>query len=110
MRWFWQQDICHNRKEQVALHCAFHANCCATLFWSFFCRPDCDAPVWVPQPLIDSHADSDRSPAQPVPDVDLDAFKICSFEEWRFGEVFFINVALAFGVSLPFNTISPPRS
>jgi len=34
----------------------------------------------------------------PVPDIDLDAFKVCSFGEWRFGEVFFINIALAFDV------------
>jgi len=110
MRWFWQQDICHNWKEQVALHCAFHADCCATLFWSFFCRPGRNAPEWVPQPFIDSCADSDRSPVLPVPDIDLDVFKICSFGEWQFGEVFFVNVALAFGTPLPFNTISPQRS
>jgi len=35
-------------------------------------------------------------PAQQVPAIDLDAFKICSFQQWQLGERLFVSMSIAF--------------
>ena len=55
-------------------------------------------------------AQTHQPPAMPLPEINLDAFKVCVFERWRVGELIFINLATAFGTHTPsdfqHNTIS----
>ena len=48
--------------------------------------------------------------AMPLPDINLDVFKICIYERWRVGELLYINLATAFGTHPPpgfqYDTIS----
>jgi len=44
-----------------------------------------------------------RPPAQPLPEIDLDAFKVCFYQRWRVGELLFTNLVIAFGMSSPSN-------
>ena len=40
-----------------------------------------------------------RLPAVPVPDINIDAFRVCFLGRWRLGELLYINLAIAFGMS-----------
>jgi hypothetical protein len=40
---------------------------------------------------------SRRLPVNPLPPINLDAFKICSFNQWRPGEFGFVIIAVSFG-------------
>lgn len=40
-----------------------------------------------------------RTPVQPLPDINLDEFKICIYKLWSLGELIFYNSAMAFGTS-----------
>lgn len=38
---------------------------------------------------------------QQLPEVNLDAFKLCLAQRWRTGEVTFISITMTFGMALP---------
>jgi hypothetical protein len=40
-----------------------------------------------------------RLPVQALPQINLDAFKVCLFQQWRPGEISFVTIAVAFGTS-----------
>ena len=42
-----------------------------------------------------------RFPVPPLPDIDLDPFKVCIYKRWRFGELFYVNLLIAFGMPSP---------
>ena len=50
---------------------------------------------------IRSFVTSCLSLAQKLPDINLDAYKICLAQRWRPGEVIFTSITMAFGMSLP---------
>lgn len=41
--------------------------------------------------------------ALPLPEINLDAFKVCIFGRWRLGELLYINLATSFGTPSPPN-------
>ena len=47
-----------------------------------------------------------RRLALPLPDIDLDVFKVCAYRRWRLGELTYINLTVAFGMPSSFS----PRS
>ena len=70
--------------------------------------------VWIaarPSKFFDSYprsrVDSRPLPAQQLPAIDLDPFKFCVSQSWKFGELVFINIAVAFGASLTSDVVSP---
>ena len=42
-----------------------------------------------------------RPLAQPVPEINLDAFKLCIYKRWRLGEILFTNLVICFGTFSP---------
>ena len=70
--------------------------------------------VWIavrPSKFLDSYprlrVDSRSLPAQQIPAIDLDPFRLCISQSWRFGELLFINIAVAFGASPTSSVVSP---
>ena len=39
-----------------------------------------------------------RPTVEPLPEINLDAFKICIYKRWRLGELVYYNMAMFFGV------------
>ena len=96
-----RQGICRDRKEQVTLWRAFHSGHCAALFWSL---PHCHvfgAFMLVPQPFVCSRVVSSRSLVQSLPEIDLDAYRVCVPPKFRPGELTFTSISLVFGTLLP---------
>ena len=52
-----------------------------------------------------------RFPVLPLPEIDLDVFKICIYERWRLGELLYVNLLIVFGMpsSSPAPNISSHR-
>ena len=38
-----------------------------------------------------------RITVSPLPEIDLDVFKICIYKRWRFAELVYVNLLIAFG-------------
>ena len=69
--------------------------------------------VWIaarPSKFFDSyprsHVDSRPLPAQQIPAIDLDPFRTCISQSWKFGELLFVNISVAFGASLISDVVS----
>lgn len=58
------------------------------------------------------HVNLHQPLVQPLPDIDLDPFKICIYRRWKVGELIYYALAMLFGTSslLSFySAIIPPR-
>jgi len=80
---------------------AFRSGRCATLFWSLSFRRVFDVSMWVPQPFIRSRVVSPRSLVQSLPEIDLDAYRVCVPPKFRPGELTFTSISIVFGTLLP---------
>ena len=93
-------DIRRDPEGQVIRRCALRPDCrasrfgiyavakitmgpCGFLNSSFIC-------VWTHQP-----------PVEPLPEINLDPFRVCFHRRWRFGELFYISLVIAFGTPSP---------
>ena len=47
--------------------------------------------------------DSHRPLVQQIPQISLDAFKVCFYKRWPLGELLFVGLATAFGTLSPSN-------
>lgn len=50
---------------------------------------------------IQTRVDLHQPLVQPLPDIDLDAFKFCVYGRWKPGELIYFNLAIAFGAPSP---------
>ena len=55
----------------------------------------------MPQPFVCSRAISYRLPVQPLPEINLDAYKVCLPPRWRPGVLTFAGISVTFGTPLP---------
>ena len=70
--------------------------------------------VWVaarPSKFFDSYprsrVDSRPLPARQMPAIDLDPFRFCLPQSWKFGGLLFVNIAVVFGASPTSDMVSP---
>ena len=94
------QDIRSDQEEQVGWGFSPHSSLLAAVLWDLLYYQDWDEPTQVLLSFVHSRK-LILFLAQPVPAINIDAFRLCIYKRWKLGELLFTNLVIFFGMVSP---------